>query len=142
MQLQDLIQINLDSSKGFREAAEEISEDDIAKLFRGLAEERANHAEELQTFVAWNGEKAADDGSLLGCMHRAWVNVRAKLNGGDPYVVLIEAERGEDSIKEAYEEALKSTAGSAMNDVLLKQYACVKAGHDGVRDLRDAYKND
>ena len=61
------------------------------------------------------------------------------MNGGDPYVILIEAERGEDHIKEAYEEVLKETAGSAMNDVLTDQYAAVKAGHDKVRDLRDSF---
>ena len=62
------------------------------------------------------------------------------VTNGDAYVVLIEAERGEDHIKEAYEDVLKATAGSAMNDVLQAQYARVKAGHDKVRDLRDAYK--
>ena len=36
---------------------------------------------------------------------------------------------------------LKNTAGSAVNDVLTQQYAKVKAGHDRVRDLRDAMKD-
>jgi uncharacterized protein (TIGR02284 family) len=40
-----------------------------------------------------------------------------------------------------YEEVLKETAGSAVNDVLTRQYAKVKAGHDQVRDLRNAYAN-
>lgn len=66
--------------------------------------------------------------------------MRSKLNSGDAYVILIEAERGEDHIKDAYEDVLKETAGSAMNDLLQSQYAKVKAGHDKVRDLRDAYK--
>lgn len=67
--------------------------------------------------------------------------MRGELNGGDPYVILIEAERGEDHIKEAYEDVLKETAEDAVNDVLTAQYAIVKAGHDQVRDSRDAYKN-
>jgi uncharacterized protein (TIGR02284 family) len=54
-------------------------------------------------------------------------------------VVLVEAERGEDQIKRAYEDALVRTAGSAMNDVLTRQYARVKSGHDRIRDLRDHF---
>jgi uncharacterized protein (TIGR02284 family) len=53
---------------------------------------------------------------------------------------LAEAERGEDHIKRAYEDVLTETAGSPMNGVLQVQYSQVKAGHDKVRDLRDAMK--
>ncbi|WP_442509354.1 PA2169 family four-helix-bundle protein [Novipirellula sp. SH528] len=139
--LQKLIRANIDSYDGFRESAEELSDKKLATLFREIANERSALATELQNYVEWNGEEAEDDGSASAGVHRAWINVRSKLNGGDPYVILIEAERGEDHIKNAYEDVLKDTAGSAMNDVLLAQYSVVKAGHDKVRDLRDAYKN-
>ena len=139
--LQKLIRANIDSYDGFRESAEELSDKKLATLFREIANERSALATELQNYVEWNGEEAEDDGSATAGVHRAWINVRSKLNGGDPYVILIEAERGEDHIKNAYEDVLKDTAGSAMNDVLLAQYSVVKAGHDKVRDLRDAYKN-
>jgi len=139
--LQKLIRANIDAYDGFREAAEEIDDQGVATLFRDLAAERSAMATELQNHVEWNNEEAEDDGSVAASVHRAWLNVRAKLNGGDAYVILIEAERGEDHIKEAYEDVLKETAGSAMNDVLQAQYVRVKAGHDRVRDLRDAYKN-
>lgn len=139
--LQNLIRANIDAYDGLRESAEEINDPSIATLFRELAQERSKLATELQDYVEWNGEDAADDGSFAAGVHRAWINVRSKLNNGDPYVVLIEAEFGEDHIKNAYEDVLKETAGSAMNSVLQKQYALVKAGHDRVRDLRDMYAN-
>ncbi|HEY1065265.1 MAG TPA: PA2169 family four-helix-bundle protein, partial [Pirellulales bacterium] len=96
---------------------------------------------ELQQIVNFNGEEPTDDGSFKATVHRAWLDVRAALNGGDAGVILSEAERGEDAIKELYEEVLKETSGSAVNDVLTRQYAKVEAGHDKVRDLRDAYAN-
>ncbi len=58
----------------------------------------------------------------------------------DAYVILCEAERGEDHIKHAYEDVLKETAGSPLNHVLPQQYSIVKSGHDKVRDLRDTFK--
>ena len=137
--LQELVRINIDSDQGFSEAAEQIEDLTVASLFRELGSQRAQNSAQLQEYVAWNGEKPVDDGSYAAAFHRTWLNLRSQLNGGDAHVVLIEAERGEDQIKRAYEDALKETAGSAMNDVLTLQYANVKAGHDRIRDLRDAY---
>lgn len=137
--LQKLIRANIDSYNGFHESAEEMDNTQLSMLFRELGDQRSAMASELQKFVEFNGEEAEDDGSVAAKTHRIWINIRAKLNGGDPYVILIEAERGEDHIKAAYEDVLKETAGSAMNDVLTDHYRVVKAGHDKVRDLRDSF---
>ncbi|TWT53776.1 hypothetical protein Pla22_14090 [Rubripirellula amarantea] len=139
--LQKLIRANIDSYNGFHESAEEIDDAQLTTLFKEIGDQRSAMASELQKFVEFNGKEAEDDGSVAAKTHRIWINIRSKINGGDPYVILIEAERGEDHIKAAYEEVLKETAGSAMNDLLTDQYAAVKAGHDKIRDLRDAYKN-
>ncbi len=139
--LQKLIQANIDSYNGFHESAEEIDDAKLAVLFKEIGDQRSAMASELQKVVEYNCEEAEDDGSVAAKTHRIWVNIRSKINSGDPYVILIEAERGEDHIKAAYEDVLKETAGSAVNDLLTDQYAIVKAGHDKVRDLRDSYKS-
>jgi len=139
--LQKLIRANIDSYNGFLESAEELNDAKLKQLFQELGHQRSALATELQKHIEFNGKEAEDDGSVAAKTHRIWINIRGKLNGGDPTVILIEAERGEDHIKEAYEEVLKDTAGSAMNDILTEQYALVKKGHDMVRDLRDAYKS-
>ena len=138
--LQDLIQSNIDSEQGLSEAAEKVDDNRIASTFRQVAQGRASHARELQSYVIANDQEPEDSGTASGAIHRGWTSMRSAINGGDAYVMLIEAERGEDRIKEAYEDTLKETAGSAVNDVLQRQYAQVKKGHDLIRDLRDAYK--
>lgn len=138
--LQKLIRANIDSYNGFHESAEEIADAKLKTLFRELGDQRSAMASQLQKFVQYNGEEPEEDGSVAAKTHRIWINIRSKLSGGDPHVILSEAERGEDHIKAAYEEVLKETAGSAMNDLLTDQYRAVKAGHDRVRDLRDSYK--
>ncbi len=138
--LQDLIRTNIDSVNGFKESAGDVKDARVATLFRELAAERASLASELQNYVEMNHEEAVDDGSTAAAVHRTWINLKSSIVGNDTQAVLNEAERGEDYIKGAYEKALKHTAGSAVNDVLLQQYALVKKGHDKVRDLRDAYK--
>lgn len=136
--IQDLIEINIDSSKGFNDAAEKVENKDIANLFRQCATERDQFAGQLKSLIEINGEEPKDSGTLKGTAHRWWLNLRGMVQSGDEHALLAEAERGEDSIKARYEDTLKDTAGSAVNDVLLEQYASVKARHDQIRDMRDA----
>ncbi|PAY15299.1 histidine kinase [Rhodopirellula sp. SM50] len=136
--LQKLIQANFDSYASFHEAADKLKHAELAALFRSIGNERAAMARELQQYVEFSGEKALDDGSVAAKIHRLWMDIRAELNDGDPQVILNEAERGEDHIKEVYEAVLKETAGGAMNDVLTAQFARIKAAQDKVRELRDA----
>jgi uncharacterized protein (TIGR02284 family) len=135
--LQRLIQANMDSHEGFREAADEVDNETLAGLFRGLAEKRQQQAQTLQGLVSVNGEEPRDSGTYMGAAHRTWIELKTAVVGGDTESILNECERGEDHIKNLYEEILKETAGSAVNDVLQRQYAEVKADHDRVRDLRD-----
>jgi len=140
--VQDLIQINIDSKKGFAEAAAQIEDVTIGAAFSEFSKQRSEFAEQLQQYVSWSGETPVEEGSYAGAVHRTWLDLRAKLNGGDSLAVLSEAERGEDHIKSAYEDALKATTGSAVSDVLHQQYAIIKNGHDRIRDLRDEYKSE
>lgn len=137
--LQDLITINTDSVAGLLEAANEVEDPAVAKVFCETATERRNFADELKVYVEWNGEEACREKSFAAKVHQTWLSLRAKLNGGDAQVILNEAEYGEDQIKSAYEEVLKGNPGSAMSEVLHSQYAVVKKGHDRIRDLRDSY---
>lgn len=139
-QVQDLIEVNIDSFNGFRQAAENTQDVTIANLFTHLSEERVKQAIELQKIVLGNDVEAESTGSVIGAVHRAILDWRAYFDKGDTSV-LEEAERGEDYIKQQYEKVLQATAGSAVTDVLNRQYAAVKAAHDRVRDLRDAIKS-
>lgn len=139
--VQEIIQANIDSRDGFLEAAEKIDDPAITAIFHGLANERSGHIDVLSQVVTSNGVQACRGGSTAAKLHRYFIDFRAALNGGDRYVLLVEAERGEDYIKHLYEDVLKNTAGSAVNDILQRQYAAVKKGHDRVRDLRDSLKD-
>jgi uncharacterized protein (TIGR02284 family) len=139
--LQELIQVNIDSRDGFRQAAQALEDLTLRSAFEQLAQDRDVQADELARYVAWNGELPRREGSFAATVHRTWMSIREMLSSDDRHAMLSEAERGEDAIKSAYEKALKSGPGSAMNDVLLRHYAAVKASHDRIRDLRDACAN-
>ncbi|HEX8341935.1 MAG TPA: PA2169 family four-helix-bundle protein [Tepidisphaeraceae bacterium] len=138
--LQELIRLNVDSAEGFTAAAGIIDDKRIAELFREYATQRTSNAEELKASVAFNGEEPASSGTTSGTLHRWWLELRSTVAGGSAAQVLTEAERGEDAIKKAYEGIIREVAGSPIADLLMTQFRGVKAAHDHVRDLRDAYK--
>ncbi|MFI4881482.1 MAG: PA2169 family four-helix-bundle protein [Phycisphaerales bacterium JB064] len=136
--VKSIIEINIDSSKGFQDAAEKIENADIAGYFRQCSARRAQFAEQLKRVVDLNGQDAPDSGTVKGTVHRWWLDIRGTIQNGDEHAVLAEAERGEDAIKHEYEDVLKKTAGSPLNAVLTDQYGSVKETHDTIRDMRDA----
>lgn len=136
--LRDLVQINIDSAEGFRNAAEAVDDKVLASDFRVWAADRTRQADELKKYVEMNDGSAPEERSWGAALHQTWLDLRAAVSSGDAHAVLSEAERGEDHIKATYEEVLKDTAGSGVNDVLQRQYSSVKGVHDRVRDMRDA----
>ena len=56
----------------------------------------------------------------------------------DDEAILDECERGEDSAKEAYEEALRQDLPPDVRVMIAKQYQEVKSNHDRVKDMRNA----
>ena len=139
--LNDLIQINLDSAKGFRTAAENVDVATYASLFKEMADQRQAQAEELQAQVIAEGERPETNGSFAGQAHRWWLSLREKVSGSEAYAVLAEAERGEDAIKDMYEKIVGETAGSPLHELLSRQQQQVIAGHNRIRDLRDREKD-
>jgi len=135
--LQELIQINIDSRDGYRHAADATSDITLQSVFVQTALDREAQAGELARFVAWNGDSPREQGSLSAALHRAWMSIREALSTNDRFTILSEMESGEDSIKSAYESALENFAGSPVNDVLMQQYIAVSSTHDRIRDLRE-----
>lgn len=135
----DLVRLNIDSAQGFTAAADMIEVPTLASAFREYAAQRDANAEELKATVAYNGDEPPQSGTTSGTMHRWWLEIKGKVTSGGAHALLAEAERGEDTIKHAYEKALKECAGSPVVDLLTRQYANVKRAHDSVRNLRDSY---
>lgn len=137
--IRELRRLNVDSAKGFEECAGIVQNMAISSAFVDIASRRRAQAEELGQLVAANEGPEDEEGSYVAAMHRAWIKTKEALSSDDLGVVLTEAERGEDAIKEAYEDALQELSGCPACDTLRTQYAEVKAVHDRIRDLRDAH---
>jgi len=136
--IEKLIETCKDGENGYRDAAEHVKRHDLKTFFLSQSLERAKFAGELQAELPRLGEHdKKDSGSVSAALHRAWLDTKANLGGGD-HTILESVERGEDSAKESYEKALSGSLPANVAEIVRRQASSVKSAHDRVRDLRDA----
>lgn len=136
--LQALVRANLDSAAAFRECAREVEDEMVRELLTKAAQRRTGFGEELATYLSLNESDAPTSGGWLEGLRRIWIDLRARLSGGDTHVILVQLERAEELLRRKYAEVLKATAGSPANATLLRHYREIKQTHDALRVLADS----
>jgi uncharacterized protein (TIGR02284 family) len=134
--LNSLIETCKDGERGFRDAAEGITNPEIRSMFEECARERATFARELQNCVSRLGGRTETEGSFAGTMHRGWINLKEALTGRDNKAIINEAERGEDVAKEEFQKALEKDLPTDIRAIVDRQCRRVIEVHDMVRDLK------
>ena len=137
--LNGLIETCRDGQEGFKQAAEGIDRTDLKSLFYEYSQQRASFVGDLQSLVQTLGGDPEQSGSLAGSLHRGWINIKSAVTGKDEEAILNECERGEDSAKNMYKEALEQQLPDYIRQTVEQQYSGVKEAHDRVKAFRDAY---
>lgn len=142
--IKNLIEINNDRTLGFRKALEELEpiNADLKIVFAEYAADSEGFSTELTRLASEFGKEVdADDESIAGAIHRAWIDVKSLFGGKDRKAILEEAERGEDAIKAAYKKVLDSgDLGGETLSVISEQAARITSAHDKIKALRDNAK--
>jgi uncharacterized protein (TIGR02284 family) len=139
--LNDLIETCRDGEKGFREAAEKAERADLKQLFARLSSQRASFVQELESQVTALGGKPAEMGHVAAVAHRGWIAVKSTVEPRTDLALLEECERGEDYAKKAFSDALAKELPTAVQRIVTRLAADVRAAHDEVRDLRNAARS-
>ena len=135
--LNNLITTSKDGEGGFRTCAENVKNPTLKAFFEQKAERCHEGAVQLQQIVREMGGDPETSGSMSAAMHRFWLNIRGAISGMDDHAILDECERGEDSAKAAYEDALKEDLPGDVRRVVENQYREVKTNHDRIKELRN-----
>lgn len=137
--LNGLIEICRDGNQGFQEAAENIQNAQIKSFCLEQSRLRAQFLGELQQEVHSLGGEADNAGSTAAMIHRAWIDLKASLGGGDSAIIAA-CETGEDFAVKEYEGALQKQLPANLRTVIERQYQSVKQAHDQVRAWRNSLK--
>ena len=136
--LETLTTTLIDSINGYRDAAANIDGGErFQQMFREMADERSQVAEDLRSEISRLGGNPPDEGSLMGKTHQRFLDLKAAMTGRDEKAVINEVERGEDYLKEKFEAALTSEELTAeTRGTIDRAYQSVRKGHDKVSQLK------
>ncbi len=137
--LNNLIETCRDGQNGFADAAEHIENPQIRTFCLEQSRKRAQFVGELQQEAMALGGDPENSGSAAAALHRAWIDLKSALGGGD-HAVLAACETGEDAAVKAYDNALKEALPVPVRSVIERQRQSVKQAHDQVKSLRDQLK--
>ncbi|MBB1286191.1 PA2169 family four-helix-bundle protein [Flavisolibacter sp. BT320] len=139
--LNDLIRINHDRVVGYEKAIDELKPEDadLKALFQRYVTESRQYAQELTQEVSRLGGDPADGTTNSGKIYRVWMDLKSAISGKDRKTILDNCEFGEDAAQKAYDLALNSDVElePSMRDLIVRQKAVLKTGHDEVKRLRD-----
>ena len=138
--LNNLIETCRDGENGFASAAEGVTDVSIKMAFQTYAQQRNQFAAELQSEVRMLGGDPQTTGSVAGALHRGWINIKAAVTGKNEHSILEECERGEDSAKKNYQQALEENLPPKIQNLVNRQYHEVITAHDTIRRWRDRTK--
>lgn len=139
--LNGLIETLKDGQEGFKEAAEGVQNSELKSAFYEFSQQRSQFAGELQNAVRELGGDPENAGSVSGAIHRGWINIKSAVTGQDDQAILNEAERGEDSAKNAYKDALEEELPANVRAIVERQFSAVQQAHDRVKAMRDSAKS-
>lgn len=141
--LNDLIRINHDRVVGYEKAIEELKDGDadLKTLFQRYITESRQYAQELTQEVGRLGGDPAEGTTNSGKIYRVWMDLKAAISGKDRKTILDNCEFGEDAAQKAYDLALNSDVDiePSLRDLIVRQKATLKVGHDEVKRLRDLH---
>ncbi len=137
--LRRLIRLNRESEKGFRVAAECVSNRGLKVLLKSCAQQHAEFARELEKRLEQLEARPPQRTTPLALLHRGWIIIKATMTAGPQNterVVLSECSRGGRYILEAYRTALSLELPSELTDLLRQQEEELAGIHQQIEELK------
>jgi uncharacterized protein (TIGR02284 family) len=131
--LKDLMAVCRESAEGFRKAAGRVQRGHLAGLFRGIAQERAQFAEELAALEIECAQQAA----AAGYEARELQGWRDLEGTSDDAKFLARCEEGEENTLRHFEHALTQDLPAMVRAVVHRQRLAVQ---EALLQLRDVEK--
>lgn len=104
--LNELLQKNTDSEKGFKKAAEDVDNPELKSLFTDIARQRYDFRHELKSEIRNFGEAPEKGSSMKADLHHSWMDLKSSVSGDGDKAVLEEAARGEKTAIDEYRSVL------------------------------------
>lgn len=141
-QLNNILDLLVDSQKGYADAAENASDPQLKALLDAIGVNRTQLISEVRV-LRHRADPTADvreSGTLKGDVHRAWMDIREALGAKDNANTLNECERGEKYLLSRYDEVLDKDVNVETTSLAQRQKMQVQGNLDRITQLRKVYE--
>lgn len=136
--LNELLEKNYDSEKGFKNAAEDVKNERLKSFFKERAQQRYDFGHELKSEIKNFGERPDKGSSTTADVHRAWMDLKSKFSSDDEEAILEEAIRGEKAAVKNYNEVIDNhDFPPSTENLLIKQRNAIERTLNEVKKLED-----
>ena len=138
--LNDLITVNYDGERGYKEAAEDVTDARLKAWFKEYAQQRYDFGHELKSELAVFGGTPDKGTSVKADLHRIWIDLKSAIAGNDEEAVINECIRGEEDAIERYDKVLNmSELPASARTVVARQRNQIQAALGKIQDLQKAF---
>lgn len=139
-QVKELVIINNDRYEGYKTAAEETKDTRLKSIFEEYSHQSKKFSDELQKYVQSSQKPTPGETKTTGKLYRAFMDMKAALQGKDNKGILSSCEFGEDTAKKTYDDVLEHAdeINKDALDVIRKQRSSLQQSHDKIKMMRDS----
>ena len=135
--LNTLIATTIDSINGYENSAKDVDNERFREIFRQRAGERQEVVEQLRAEVRRLGGDPEVSGSFMGKTHQRFEDLKAAITGHDEKSIVNAVERGEDYLRDKWQDALQSgDLKGESHDLVERCYQSIKTGHEQMSQLK------
>ena len=135
--LYELIQVNQEGERGYREASENIKNEELTTILYRLSQQRALFKGELEETLRKDfRDEAIVSDSIASKVHRTWMDFKSALNGDDDKAILNECERGEEHAIKKYTETLDGRLPDYIEKNVNQQLEMIRGSLSQIREFK------
>ncbi|MBA2685820.1 MAG: PA2169 family four-helix-bundle protein [Gemmatimonadaceae bacterium] len=133
--LNELIETCENGIQGFKTASESVENPSAKALFASRLPNIVRGESELKAEVRRLGGDPDQRGTIVGAIHRGWIDLKAAVTGKNEEAIVMECERGEEHAAHVYEDALQKDLPLDTRAIIERQYRGVVENLERVRAL-------
>lgn len=136
--LQSIIEKNYDAQQGYRKAMMDVKDPALKNFLQQQARQRSNFTTAIDKEIRDLGQTPKENGSIIGTLHRTWIDIKSIVSGNDDETVIEEVIRGEKAKVKEYKGIIKNnTLAPQINNMLQSQLNDIKSTLNHVKTLED-----
>jgi uncharacterized protein (TIGR02284 family) len=137
--LKELMEVSKDGEQGYKDASDDIKDKELSVMLFDYSVQRGEFVNKLRELVLSFGGATEFSNSIMGILHRRWMDVKFGVAGSDPLSVLTECLRGDRAALKKYEIHLGQDLPESIRPIVAQQHYRMKDNYDNISKLLEKH---